>query len=193
MARLTAKVKNHSRPSPITILIFRRRKKKNGDMERVGKYHYQPLYKPRRYTLQKHSSVLPIPRRPNTLNSEEKNRETYMINWDPKFDFKMANKNPIPLNSSSAFVVFIICSLFLSSTVLAKSRRPISVCPIIFSSSFFYLFIFVLNCFKSYFTGSLIWTQDTEVRQKKNECYADVERYFFLYLFIYFLYHILSY
>ncbi|XP_059458013.1 uncharacterized protein LOC132187642 isoform X1 [Corylus avellana] len=54
----------------------------------------------------------------------------------------MANKNPIPLNSSSAFVVFIICSLFLSSTVLAKSRRPIS---------------------------------DTEVRQKKNECYADVE------------------
>ncbi|KAE7999229.1 hypothetical protein FH972_003682 [Carpinus fangiana] len=52
----------------------------------------------------------------------------------------MANKNPIPLNSSSAFVVFIICFLFLSSTVLAKSRRPIA---------------------------------DTEVRQKKSECYAD--------------------
>ncbi|GLT72951.1 hypothetical protein SLA2020_448430 [Shorea laevis] len=54
----------------------------------------------------------------------------------------MANKKPIPLNSSSVFLVFIICALFLSSTVLAKSRRPIS---------------------------------EAEVRQKKNECYADVE------------------
>lgn len=57
-----------------------------------------------------------------------------------------------------------------------------------FRLSFFLCFFFFLNYLNSYFLFFFVYTnstvfrfsnsQDEEVRQRKNECYADIERYF---------------
>jgi len=82
------------------------------------------------------------------------------------------------IHNSQKIVLFVIFSLlFLSSspTVLAKSRRPISV------SLFYECFSCCWCCFHLLFWSFLIvveYKQDAEIREKKLQCYADIERYF---------------
>jgi len=92
------------------------------------------------------------------------------------------------LNSFLTFFFLLVLLFINPSSVLSKSPRPITVNPIFLSLSLSLSFHCLLWCsyFSIYF---LFWSssscfyfillrlQDVEVRQIKNECYADIERW----------------